>query len=88
MEYMGRIDHQVKIRGYRIELGEIENQLQKHETVKETVVLAQVDEQCQSALCAYVVADVELTVADLRAHVGKALPDYMIPAYVQSSGCR
>ncbi|WP_019640672.1 non-ribosomal peptide synthetase, partial [Paenibacillus fonticola] len=81
IEYVGRIDHQVKIRGYRIELGEIEKQLQKHETVRETVVLALVDEQGQNALCAYVVADVELTVAELRAHVGKALPDYMIPAY-------
>ncbi|WP_164779421.1 non-ribosomal peptide synthetase, partial [Paenibacillus kobensis] len=81
IEYVGRIDHQVKIRGYRIELGEIENQLQKHEMVKETVVLAQVDEQGQSALCAYVVADVELTVVELRVHLGKALPDYMIPVY-------
>ena len=39
IEYLGRNDSQVKVRGFRIELGEIESQLQRHEQVREAVVL-------------------------------------------------
>ncbi|KRF09859.1 non-ribosomal peptide synthetase [Paenibacillus sp. Soil787] len=81
MEYYGRIDHQVKIRGHRIELGEIETQLLRHERIKEATVLAQDDEQGQKFLCAYFIADGELTVSELRAHIGSDLPAYMIPSY-------
>ncbi len=81
MEYFGRIDHQVKIRGHRIELGEIETQLLRHERIKEATVLAQDDEQGQKFLCAYFIADGELTVSELRAHIGSDLPAYMIPSH-------
>jgi amino acid adenylation domain-containing protein/non-ribosomal peptide synthase protein (TIGR01720 family) len=39
LEFLGRKDYQVKIRGYRIELGEIESRLQKHEEIKEALVI-------------------------------------------------
>ena len=39
--WLGRCDRQVKIAGHRIELGEIEEALFAHETVQETVVVAQ-----------------------------------------------
>ena len=39
--WLGRCDRQVKIAGHRIELGEIEDALLAHETVQETVVVAQ-----------------------------------------------
>ncbi|WP_423752633.1 amino acid adenylation domain-containing protein, partial [Brevibacillus laterosporus] len=81
IEFLGRIDDQVKIRGHRIELGEIETRLLEHEQVIEAVVLAREDEQGQAYLCAYLVAADEWTVAELRKHLGKTLPDYMIPAY-------
>ncbi|MEW9713030.1 AMP-binding protein, partial [Paenibacillus sp. SI92] len=81
MEYFGRIDHQVKIRGHRIELGEIETQLLRHEQIREATVLAQDDEQGQKFLCAYFISDGELTVSELRAHIGSELPVYMIPSY-------
>ncbi|NOU89221.1 amino acid adenylation domain-containing protein [Paenibacillus sp. LMG 31460] len=81
MEYFGRIDHQVKIRGHRIELGEIETQLLRHERIMEATVLAQDDEQGQKFLCAYFISDGELTVSELRAHIGSDLPAYMIPSY-------
>ncbi len=81
MEYLGRIDHQVKIRGFRIELGEIESQLLKYEPVKEVVVLAREDANKNKYLCAYIVTDRVVTVSELRAHLSKELPDYMIPAY-------
>lgn len=81
MEFLGRIDHQVKIRGFRIELGEIENQLLKHPRVKETVVVAKEDSQGGKYLCAYLAGEEELTTLELREHLSKDLPDYMIPSY-------
>ncbi len=80
MEFLGRIDHQVKIRGYRVELGEIENKLLSHESIKETVVIARHDNSGNNYICAYVVGERELTVLELREHLSKTLPDYMIPS--------
>ena len=80
VEFLGRIDHQVKIRGFRIELGEIENQLLSHGNVKEAVVVAR-GEGGSKYLCAYIVGNRELTVAELRESLSKVLPDYMIPSY-------
>ncbi|HEX2924724.1 MAG TPA: amino acid adenylation domain-containing protein [Ruminiclostridium sp.] len=81
LEYMGRIDHQVKIRGFRLEIGEIENVLLKHKDVKEVVVLAREDKEKSKYLCAFFVADRKLSVSELRQHISKDLPDYMIPSY-------
>jgi len=81
IEFLGRSDLQVKIRGYRVELGEVVSQLLSCEAVKEAIVLAKEDEQMNKYLCAYFVSDKELTVAELRKHMAKDLPEYMIPAY-------
>ncbi len=81
IEFCGRIDHQVKIRGYRIEIGEIESKLLSHEAVKETVVIAKDDDSGNKYLCAYIVMDYMLTIAELREHLLRNLPDYMIPSY-------
>ncbi|MDP4147247.1 MAG: condensation domain-containing protein, partial [Bacillota bacterium] len=81
IEYIGRIDHQVKIRGFRIELGEIESKLLNHEEVREAVVVDRKDKEGNKYLCAYVVSNKEKTVTELREHLSKDLPDYMIPAY-------
>lgn len=81
IEFLGRLDHQVKIRGFRIELGEVENCLLNHVAVSETIVIAKEDDKGSKYLCAYVVAASELSVSELRAHVGKTLPDYMIPSH-------
>ncbi|BFH13822.1 hypothetical protein J6TS7_53130 [Paenibacillus dendritiformis] len=78
--YLGRIDHQVKIRGYRIELGEVEAQLLKTASVREAVAIAREDGDGQPYLCAYIVADKELTSGDLRSALSQALPGYMVPS--------
>lgn len=81
IEFLGRLDHQVKIRGFRIELGEVENGLLAHPLVKETIVVAKDDGRGGKYLCAYFVARRELTAGELREHLGKTLPDYMIPSH-------
>ncbi len=90
IEYLGRIDHQVKIRGFRIELEEIEAQLCRHETIKESVVLARGAGEKESALWAYLVTEfppgtepepTTVNVSDLRAFLSKTLPEYMIPSH-------
>ena len=79
--YLGRMDNQEKIRGYRIEMGEIESCLLKHEEVKESVVSVCVDANGIKNLCAYYVSDRELTVNELKEHLQKELPDYMVPSF-------
>ncbi|MEW9702928.1 amino acid adenylation domain-containing protein, partial [Paenibacillus sp. SI8] len=82
IEYLGRIDHQVKIRGYRIELGEVESQLLNVEAVLEAVVVAREDENGQKLLCAYYVAEIDLTAGELRGRLSETLPSYMVPTYL------
>ncbi len=82
IEYIGRIDHQVKIRGYRIELGEIENSLLKYEGIGEAVVMERKDLGGNSYLCAYISGNRALTVAEVRQHLSKVLPEYMLPSHI------
>jgi amino acid adenylation domain-containing protein len=81
IEFIGRADHQVKIRGFRIELGEIETQLRQHPQVREAVVMAR-EEAGEKRLVAYVGADSGLSANELKEHLKKRLPDYMVPAAV------
>ena len=86
VEFLGRADHQVKIRGFRIELGEIEAVLAQHPGVRNAVVLAREEVLGDQRLVAYVVPEPEsvVTSSELRSHLQKHLPDYMMPsAFVQ-----
>jgi amino acid adenylation domain-containing protein len=85
IDYLGRADDQVKIRGHRIELGEIESHLGAHPQVARTVVIAREDRPGDRRLVAYVVARDEMPgVSDLREHLRRHMPDYMVPQhYVQ-----
>ncbi|MET3441655.1 amino acid adenylation domain-containing protein [Variovorax paradoxus] len=83
LEYLGRIDHQVKVRGFRIELGEIEAQLLAQPEVREATVVAD-EGPAGTRLVGYVSAHAghAIDVAQLKAQLGQALPDYMVPAAI------
>jgi len=82
LECLGRIDTQVKIRGYRIELGEVETVLAQHEAVRQCVAVAYEETPGNKLLVAYFTAKdgPAPVISDLRAHLKKTLPDYMVPS--------
>ncbi|HSR70509.1 MAG TPA: amino acid adenylation domain-containing protein [Acidobacteriota bacterium] len=78
--YVGRLDQQVKIRGHRIETGEIESRVRTCDGVRWTMVLAEPAEDGSTQLAAYLMCDEEVTVARLREHLLRLLPEYMAPS--------
>ncbi|MFI9272171.1 non-ribosomal peptide synthase/polyketide synthase [Kitasatospora sp. NPDC052896] len=84
LQYLGRADQQVKIRGYRIEPGEIEAALQTHPGVGLATVGVYEDASGTRRLVAHVVGGADRAAAppaaDLRAHLERLLPAYMVPA--------
>ncbi len=81
LDYLGRCDEQVKLRGFRIELQEIASCLCTLDGIEvATVRLLKLKSE---TLCAYYVSQKPYTDEEIRAHLAKQLPDYMIPeAYV------
>ncbi|MDN3638483.1 amino acid adenylation domain-containing protein [Simiduia curdlanivorans] len=84
IEYLGRNDFQVKVRGLRIELGEIENGINQHPAVNTSAVIAKEIGENDTRLIAYIVpnSNYTLDLGDLKAHLAKKLPDYMLPQHL------
>ncbi len=81
LQCLGRVDNQVKIRGFRIELSEIETVLNSYANLGQSAVIAREDTSGEKRLIAYVEgkASVIPSVSELRAHLEKELPSYMVP---------
>jgi amino acid adenylation domain-containing protein/non-ribosomal peptide synthase protein (TIGR01720 family) len=84
LEYIGRNDHQVQIRGHRVELGSIEQALADHPAIRKALLIDRDGANGAKELVAYIVGDAGLTAAELRLHLAKTLPDYMIPSHFVS----
>lgn len=83
LDCLGRIDHQLKIRGFRVELEEIEHCLTSHPAIKAAVVIASDKYSKEKRLIAYYLTQEKSALNDqeLKKHLARFLPDYMIPSY-------
>ncbi|MGH8881423.1 MAG: AMP-binding protein, partial [Stackebrandtia sp.] len=82
--FVDRVDAQVKVRGFRIELGEVDAAMVAHPDVAQAVAVVREDRPADKRLVAYVVsaAGRAMDGPGLRAHLGRSLPDYMVPSAV------
>jgi amino acid adenylation domain-containing protein len=80
--FSGRVDEQVKIRGYRIELTEIGVVLNRHEAIRDSIVVAREKSGGDKELVAYIVPAKSPNPTDraLRSFLNQSLPDHMIPS--------
>ncbi|MEW2275751.1 non-ribosomal peptide synthetase [Streptomyces griseofuscus] len=79
--FHGRADDQVKLRGFRIELGEVEAALGRHPQVAQAVAVLRTDHGApQLAAYAVPIEGAAPTPAELREHMLRSLPDFMVPA--------
>jgi thioesterase domain-containing protein/acyl carrier protein len=82
LHFFGRLDRQVKIRGQRVELDEIGAALAHHPAIEfATAITRPTGTGTQLVACILPRKGLpEPTVSDLRAHLLRTLPDYMIPS--------
>ena len=80
LEFLGRRDSQVKISGFRIEIGEIENRLLQLPGVREGAVVVTECADRSKQLVAFYASERPLDGDALRADLGAALPQYMVPS--------
>ncbi|MEU7114585.1 amino acid adenylation domain-containing protein [Streptomyces sp. NPDC046182] len=76
---LGRADDQVKVRGHRIELGEIEAHLATHPDVEQAVASVRSSASGDKRLVAHVVSGRAVSAEELREHLERSLPGYMVP---------
>ncbi|MBE9060862.1 non-ribosomal peptide synthetase [cf. Phormidesmis sp. LEGE 11477] len=99
LDYLGRLDYQTKLRGYRIELGEIERVLATHPQISQAVTAVQEEVEKQQLVAYVTLIrhekkenrHKETTLAakgqpltqELRSHLTRQLPHYMVPTAYQ-----
>ena len=82
IEFLERLDLQVKIRGFRIEIGEVEAVLAEHPSLARCAVIARKTTGDGHLVAYYVTLEGMAAGADeLRTHLRRSLPDYMIPSF-------
>lgn len=83
VEFLGRLDTQLKVRGFRIEPAEVEAALVSHPGVRQAAVRARGLTSGDRRLVAWWVPSgaVLPATSDLRAHLRRRLPEYMIPHF-------
>lgn len=93
IEYLGRIDTQVKIRGLRIELGEIESVMSEFTGIHMCAVADKHSVDGRQYLVGYystlsdgrenqeIITAIRIDEKELRKHLLKKLPKYMVPNY-------
>ncbi len=81
IEFFGRIDNQVKICGRRTEPEEVEKHLLKHDSIEYAVVLPHSDTNGLKYLCAYIVSHRKYSVKEIKNHLLKYIPDFMVPEF-------
>jgi amino acid adenylation domain-containing protein/non-ribosomal peptide synthase protein (TIGR01720 family) len=82
LAFVGRADGQIKIRGHRVEPGEVERLLLGHPALQAACVVALAAPAVGKRLVAYFVArpGAVPSPAELREHVRRRAPDYLVPA--------
>ncbi|MGH7163465.1 MAG: amino acid adenylation domain-containing protein, partial [Planctomycetota bacterium] len=86
LQFLGRADSQVKIRGFRVELSEIEATLMRADGVRAAACAVREDVPGVQRLVGYVVPREgrEIDEDRLRSHLRSRLPEYMVPAVVET----
>ena len=84
LEHLGRADGQIKLRGHRIETGEIESALATHPAIRASVVGVSGVNADDQRLVAWVQFrdDEDVTTSELRRHLRKRLPEFMVPSLI------
>jgi acyl-coenzyme A synthetase/AMP-(fatty) acid ligase len=80
--FLGRIDRQVKVRGHRIELGEVESAFRRLDGVTDAAVVGRRSEEALTLVGAVVTEIRDLDVSELREHLRRHLPEYMVPSVI------
>jgi amino acid adenylation domain-containing protein len=83
IEFRGRFDRQTKIRGQRVELDEIGSILSQHPGVDFAIAVAGASPTGENQIVAHVLPKRDAaapTVPELREHLARSLPAFMVPA--------
>ncbi|HXW57717.1 MAG TPA: amino acid adenylation domain-containing protein [Candidatus Cybelea sp.] len=83
IEFRGRLDRQIKIRGQRVELDEIGSVLARHPSIDFATAIISTSQGGENQIVAHVLPKGDTpvpTAHELRKHLLRSLPDYMVPA--------
>jgi D-alanine--poly(phosphoribitol) ligase subunit 1 len=79
--FLHRKDSQIMIYGKRVEVKEVESCLYQCEHIQQAVVQANTDEHGLSYMTAYIVAEPDLKVSNLKKELAQNLTSFMIPEF-------